>query len=224
MLSSHFMLKYVEFTRPKNFNHYLADVVKESVLTFTKSAKIETVTSYIQPGDSIFEEIWNQCDILILTVQNFRLTRSILEKGSKEKKPIIIIDCENLEVTVYSLLNSENWEQLKSKYINSKEQRETELSFSLDTPMLNTPYSPIHCLYWAMALFDTMSKHSFNQLEVFLKDPQYYVETFEKSRDIRSMDSLLIIELVRSLYEKSYPFNFSQMVELAIQILKVEFL
>ena len=207
--------------RPKDFNRYLADVVKDSIHANSKTTRIETVTSYLQPGDTTFEEIWKNCDVFVTTANNFRMTQTLLDKATTDKKPFMILDVSHVEVSVYSLLNPSSAEKVKVKYVNSKQALLAERSFTFDLPVVQHPYSALHCLYWAMALFDTLASHVYNRLDFFLKHPQYAVEQFEKINDMKEVDSWLQLELFCLLFDKNYPFNFKDLVILAVKLLKV---
>lgn len=200
----------------------MADVLKENVHSYIKTAKIETVNSYQHPGDSTFEEVWKQCDLFVTTVDNFRLNQALIERATADKKKMIVLDIHNMEVCAYSLLVPETSEKLKAHYLNSKQQLLTERTFTFDQQTLQHPYSPLHCLYWAMALFDSLASNAYHQLESFIKNPQSCVEQFEKTNDVRELGSWLQLELVNLLFDKNYPFNFKDLVSVSIQILKVD--
>lgn len=73
-----------------------------------------------------------------------------------------------------------------------------------------------------MALFDSLASKMYEQLDLFIKNPQSTVETFEKTNELWKLDSWLLLELISALYDRSYPFNFQKLAEISTQLLKVK--
>jgi hypothetical protein len=200
----------------------LVDVIKENLLITSKAHNIETIKNYIREGDKALDDLWNKNHVVICTVDNYHTVLQFMQRAVEHKKPMIAIDCPELEVTVRSLLDVKMIDKLHDKYKNIISEKLKETRVMHDCELIRYPYHPFQCLDWAKNIFEEIISNNYSRLASFMENPNNFLNAFETSQDLSSFQSLMTLELLRILYMQKYPTNFEDCIELSVRIFDVD--
>ncbi len=196
--------------------------VKDCILRQNKHANVTTTNNFIYYGDKQFDDMWAKHDIVLSATSNYHVVLQLMKKAKECKKPLIVMDCPELEVHGHKLISPDNIDKEQEDFaaiIYSKLRLQT---IPLDSEILMYPYVQNHTVFWAQSIFDKYFTKAYGFLQAFKANPDEFLNTKDKMTMRSKFDWLYHLKLIRMLYVQNYPFNFDECIDVAIMLLKVD--
>ena len=146
----------------------------------------------------------------------------MIERAQKFNKPLIILNSDDLQVTIHSVIPTGNKQDLENYQTFLREEVQKKLNRGEE--LLKYPCLSSHCVEWAKSRFSTFFSRMYQRLNEFQQDPCSF---FEKLSEVCEDDEEMIeqmsdyLELIRDLFVESTINNYSDCVDIAIHLFYV---
>lgn len=200
---------------------FKAEVLKEHIGQKFPNYKIYTITdseTFRNPANHPY--LWDKVDIFISSVDDYYTIRALLGKAVSMKIPLIVIDAPRLTVTTHSFIPYLDSERDVESYKKRIDEKLLSENINLNSLILSYPTLTNHCVIWAHSIFSLVFTSFYYRLLEFENRPTEFIEKMEVKNYEVEYD-LHIIGIIKFLYLEKIKHNFSNCVDLAIEIFNV---